>query len=81
MKLQDVTPESIADISNSELCNLHLRIHQLWGQRKYKKMNIKALKAAHPLVVSQMKDRGLNHTEHAMKRVMSKLTTYLEGID
>ena len=81
MKLESVTPETIREISNQELTNLHWRIHQLWAQKKYKKMNVKVLKCAHTIVIDEMKVRGLNHIEDAMKKMTSKLETYLEGLD
>jgi len=80
MKLDSVTAETIKDITNSELTNLHWRIHQLWAQKKYKKMNVSILKSAHTIVIGEMKARGLNHIEDAMKKMTSKLETYLEGL-
>ena len=81
MKLEQISKETISTISNSELVNLHWRIHQLWAQRKYKKMNISLLKGKHTIVKNEMIRRGLRHTEHAMRKVMAKLETYLEDID
>jgi len=81
MRLEQITPETIKVVSNRELVALHFRIHQLWAQRKYKKMNVKLLKEKHAIIISEMKNRGLIHKEHVMKRMMSKLETYLEGLD
>lgn len=81
MKLENISAESIKTISNRELVALHFRIHQLWAQRKYKKMNVSLLKQKHEIIVAEMTRRGLRHKEHVMRRMMSKLETYLEGID
>lgn len=81
MRLETIATETIRSISNSELVNLHWRIHQLWAQRKYKRMDTKLLQAKHRIVVDEIKRRGLRHTEHTMKRMIAKLETYLEGLD
>jgi len=80
MKLTSVSKDSISDITNGELVNLHLRIHQLWAQRKYKKIDIQLLKKCHVIIVDELSNRGLKHTEDAMKKVISGLETYLEGL-
>ena len=81
MRLELISDESVSQISNAELVNLHWRIHQLWAQRKYKKMKIGLLKSKHTIVKNEMLKRNMRHTEHAMRRVMAKLETYLEDID
>ena len=80
MKIKDITKENVKEMSNQELNSLHFRIHQLWAQRKYKKQNIDELKRAHIIIMDEMSRRGMKHTEHAMKRMMSKLETYMEGM-
>jgi hypothetical protein len=81
MKIKDITEDNIKEVSNANLTGLHWKIHQLWCQRKYKKMDTTSLKSSHTLVKAEMISRGLKHSEHAMKKVMSKISTYMEDLD
>jgi len=81
MKYKDITPQSISDITNRELVSLHWRMHQLWAQRKLKKVNRIFIKEKHSIVMAEMKRRGLKHIEHATKKAMSGLEAYLEGME
>ena len=75
MKLTQITTQSIKKVSNREVLNLHYRIHQLWGQRKTKKIDTKLLREKHDIVVIEMKRRGMNHTTPLLE--MSVIDRYL----
>lgn len=64
MKLIDINKSSIKKITNKELVRIHIRIHQLYGVSKKRKINLKFLiflKNVHILIVDEMTRRGIKH--------------------
>jgi hypothetical protein len=75
LKLIDITPESISNISNNELLNLHWRIHQLYIQKirttlsdEFKKMLIQK----HQILVVEMNKRNMKHKTAIVEAYLNK---------
>ena len=70
MKLLDINRESLGKVSNEELLNIHLRLHQLWGSveavtdNERKRTLSELYTEKHQLVVDELLKRGLNHNPH-----------------
>ena len=68
MKILDITPETLKNVSKKELLSLHLRVHQLFnlfksGKAKPKNITVEDLYNAHRFIVEEMKRRGITHNK------------------
>ena len=63
MKLSELNHDSLKDLSNKEVLNIHYRIHQLYSiaSRRDSKEIMSNLRKAHSLIVSEFKKRGMIH--------------------
>ncbi len=63
MKISNVTNYSVKDLSNTELLELHHRIHKSYvsSKKKMNPMSISILSKKHGVVVSEMVIRKMNH--------------------
>lgn len=75
MKLIDITSDSINNLSNKELLNLHWRIHQLYIHKirtslsdEFKKMLIQK----HQILVVEMTKRNMKHKTAIIEAYLNK---------
>lgn len=65
MRISEISPQTLAKVSDKELLSLHLRCHQLWGlieKRGDKPLfGAEELINAHSLIVREMLKRGFEH--------------------
>ena len=81
MKLEEISPESLKDVSNTTLTVLHLRVHQIYTRRIKQNIDAEFLKSKHSIIKDEMNRRGLKHNPQSMNQVLSKLQIYGEGLD
>ena len=81
MKLSEVTKDSLKELSNITLTNLHFKIHQIWACRRKKKVDIELLKNSHELVRGEMEERNLKHNPNFLRQNLSKLFMYNEDLE
>lgn len=64
MTLDRITPESLEKISNKELLNLHIRVHQLYSLAviRNNKDLANELYRTHGYIVSEMSKRKIKHS-------------------
>ena len=73
MRLEDITPDSLAGLDKDELLSLHHRLHQLWGLHfeETPVESVGGLKRedlwnTHNLIVQEMTTRGIDHAIHSL---------------
>lgn len=81
MRIVDITDDSLKQATNKSVSSLHYRIHQLYGHRKTKRIDVKLLRDKHALVVADMKRRGMKPKCRGLSYAMKKVSYYMEGID
>jgi len=64
MKLSDIKPEILHELSTKELMMLHLRVHQLYSlaKRRDNKDLMKSLIKTHSILISEIERRGMKHS-------------------
>ncbi len=71
MRIHEVSPETLQDVPDDEVLNLHHRVHQLWGlhfegntKESAGGLTREDLVNAHRFLVEEMRRRGMHHNEH-----------------
>lgn len=63
MKITEINPESVKNINDKELLNMHRRCHQLYHmyRKSFYKNKVKMVERAHHDIVMEMQKRDMDH--------------------
>ena len=80
MKLNDISPNTLSTVKNTELVSLHHRIHQLYSSAKKSnnKELLKILKSKHGIILSVMDRRNMKHKSDLLECTNMKKSGVLE---